>query len=279
IVSMHQLKGFEYLKRTFNFLENYPPESLRVFIAGFSSYAEKDLIIDQSEYHKLANFISEIRNKYSYPIIIEPQQFSSLQSEINAVMTNSAAAAAGLESGDIIIRVDGQVVESRVDAFYKIKAAAEPEIEFLRKNKKMSVVLPKEKNQNSGLIMSYDLSLEQKRKLIAYAEQSKKEQNKNLTVILCSELAYGFLKDFLQPYLNLNSNLKLLKTKNDFFGGSIIAAGLLTNQDLIKTLNKVNKKIESIILPEIIYDYYGNDLLGIHYSQLEDKFGAEIILI
>jgi MoaA/NifB/PqqE/SkfB family radical SAM enzyme len=34
IVSMHHLKGCNYLKRTFDFLEKYPPQSLRVFLQG-----------------------------------------------------------------------------------------------------------------------------------------------------------------------------------------------------------------------------------------------------
>ena len=279
IVSMHQLYGFEYLKSTFDFLEAYPPISLRVFMAGFSSYAKKDLIIDQSQYYKLAKFINEKRKGYSYPIIIEPQQFSSLAAEIKAVIADSPAAAAGLKSGDIITKVNQQKVESRVDAFYKTKSAQNPKLELKRKENQISLKLSKDKNQSSGLIMSYDLSLEQKRKLEAYAEESKKMQNDNLTVIMCSELAFSFLRDFLQPYLNSNQNLKLLQTENDFLGGLIIAAGLLTNQDLIKTLNKVDKKIKRIILPEIIYDYYGNDLLGQHYSQLETEFAAEVIWI
>lgn len=279
IVSMHQLQGFEYLKRTFEFLENYPPQSLRVFIAGFSSYAAENLVIDQDEYYKLAHFITKIKGEYTYPIIIEPQQISSLQAEVKAVMADSAAEASGLKEGDIIVKVDQQKVESRVDAFYKIKAAVKPEIEFIRENKKMLTIISKEKNQSSGLIMSYDLSLEQKRKLKAYAEESEKEHNNHLTVILCSQLAYGFLKEFLQPDLNSAQNLELLQTENQFFGGSIIAAGLLTNQDLIKSLSSLDKKIERIILPEIIFDYYGSDLLGNHYSQLEDEFGAEVILI
>jgi hypothetical protein len=64
-----------------------------------------------------------------------------------------------------------------------------------------------------------------------------------------------------------------------FFGGSIFAAGLLCNSDLIQTLRTADIKVDRIILPEIIYDYYGNDLLGNHYSELEDEFEAEIVLI
>ena len=279
IVSMHHLKGFDYLVRTFDFLETHSPRSLRVFMAGFSRFADEDLIIDQNEYYKLAEFIAEKSKGYSYPIIIEPQHIFSLKAEINAIMAGSAASAAGLKSGDVIIRVNQQQVESRVDAFYKIKSAQNPEIEFMRDEQKISTVLSKDKNKSSGLIMSYDLSLDQKRKLEAYARASKSEKGNHLTVILCSELAYTFFKNFMQSYLNSNCNLELMQIKNEFFGGSIIAAGLLTNQDLIKSLKSLDKRIERIILPGIIYDYYGNDLLGQHYSQLETDFEAEVILI
>ncbi|MFP4371966.1 MAG: DUF512 domain-containing protein [Halanaerobium sp.] len=279
IVSMHHQQGFEYLKETFDFLEKYPPKSLRVFMPGFSSYAEQNLILEQGEYHKLAAYIEKQRQEYSYPIVIEPQHFSSLQAEVNAVMANSPADAAGLKAGDVILKVNQQKVESRVDAFYKIKSAQNPELEFLNQDKKSYQIIRKKKNQDSGLIMSYDLNSVQKSKLEAYARETRKEKNDQLTIILCSQLAYIFLKDFLQPYLKLNDNLELLQTKNEFFGGSIVAAGLLTNQDIIKTLAVINKEIKRIILPEIIYDFYGNDLLGKHYSQIEAEFSTEAILI
>ncbi len=279
IVSMHHLNGFKYLKKTFDFLENYPPQSLRVFMAGFSHYADPEIKAEVNEYFRLNNFISNIKNNYSYPIIIEPQIISSLEAKINAVLADSPAAEAGLKNNDIILRVDQKKVESRVDAFYKIKTAQNPVVDYSRNQKQMTTTINKEKKESSGLIISYDLSLKEKHKLEAFARDSSIEEKNIATAVLSSELAYPFLKDLLLPYLNSDSNLQLLKVKNNFFGGSIIAAGLLTNQDLIKTLKRINKKIDRIILPGIIYDYYGNDLLGQHYSQLEDEFKAEVILI
>jgi NifB/MoaA-like Fe-S oxidoreductase len=276
IVSMHHLKGFEYLKKTFDFLENHSPQSLRIFLAGFSSYAEQDLIVDQNEYYKLNGFINQEKDNYSFPIIIEPQLISSLAAEINSIIANSAAAAADLKNDDLILKVNEKNVKSRVDAFYKIKSAKNPKIEFIRGKEKLNTVIEKEKNKSSGLIMSYDLSLDQIHKLEAYAEASKKNKR---TVIISSRLAYSFLKKMLAPYLTANYNLNLLKADNNFFGGSIVASGLLCNQDLIKTIKAAKLEVDRIILPEIIYDYYGNDLLGDHYSYLEDKFKAEVILI
>ncbi len=279
IVSMHHLKGFEYLKRTFDFLEKYPPLSLRVFLAGFSNYADQDLAVDSSEYYKLNNFITKQKANYSYPIIIEPQLISSLSAEINDFIANSAAAAAGLKSGDLISKVNGKKVKSRVDAFYKIKSAKNPKIELIRGVKKINLIIEKGKNESSGLVMSYDLSLEQINKLKAYAEASQKDKNGKKTIIISSKFAFSFFEKMLDSYLNSNYNLNLIKAKNYFLGGSITAAGLLCNQDLIKIIKKSTLEVDRIILPEIIYDYYGNDLLGEHYNQLEDEFGAEVILI
>ena len=276
IVSMHHLKGFEYLKRSFDFLEKYPPHSVRVFLAGFSNYANQDLTIDSSEYYRLNNFINKQRTNYSYPIIIEPQLILSLSADVNNVIANSPAADSDLKSGDLILTVNEKKVKSRVDAFYKIKSAKNPKIELKREEKQINTIIEKEEGISSGLIMSYDLSLNQINKLKAYAEASKKNKK---TLIISSQFAYSFFKKLLAPYLNSNYNLNLLKAKNYYFGGSIAAAGLLCNQDLIKIIKIADLEVDRIILPEIIYDYYGNDLLGKHYSELEDNFKAEVILI
>ncbi|MFW5719114.1 MAG: DUF512 domain-containing protein [Halanaerobium sp.] len=278
IVSMHHLKGFDYLKRTFDFLAEYPPETLRVFMAGFSHYADKQVIAGVNEYQRLNQFIENNRSNYSYPIIIEPQLLDKLEAEIKEILDNSPAARSELKAEDVIVRVNQEDVESRVDAFYKIKTARNPKVEIRRSGLKKTIVIEKKENKDSGLIMSYDLNLQEKQALEAYAAESYKNK-KGATVILASEAGYSLLKNLLRKYLAANSKLKLLKVKNKFFGASIIAAGLLTNFDLIKSLNQIESKIEKIILPEIIYDYYGNDLLGYHYSELEERFKAEIILI
>ncbi|SIQ86068.1 radical SAM protein [Halanaerobium kushneri] len=277
IVSMHHLKGFDYLKRSFDFLEKYQPRTLRVFMAGFSNYADSEIISATDDYQQLNQFINSIKNEYSYPILVEPQLLNDFKAEINDIIKDSPAKV-DLQPGDIIKKINQNTVESRVDAFYQIKTASNPEIIFKRDQKTKKIILKKKKNEDSGLIMSYDLSRKEKKSLEAYAAESSKNQN-GITVILASEAGYNLIFSLIKKYLIDNKNLKLLKVKNCFFGASIIAAGLLTNSDLISSLNLIEEKIKKIILPEIIYDYYGNDLLGNHYSQLEEKFRAEVVLI
>lgn len=279
IVSMHHLKGFDYLKRTFDYLEHYPPLTLRVFMAGFSHYADPEIIADAAEYQKLNQFINKIKNNYSYPIITEPQLLSDFKAQINDIIKNSPAAKTDLKAGDVIKKVDQETVVSRVDAFYQIKEAKNPVVEVQRADQKKKIIIEKNKNEASGLIMSYDLSRKVKNTLEAYAAESSKNK-KGITVIMASEAGYDLLADLLKEYrMNNNEYLKLLKVKNEVFGASIIAAGLLTNSDLARSLKMIDGEIEKIILPEIIYDYYGNDLLGEHYTELEENFRAEVVLI
>ncbi|MGP3778373.1 DUF512 domain-containing protein [Halanaerobium saccharolyticum] len=278
IVSMHHLLGFDYLKRTFDYLEEYPPLTLRVFMAGFSHFADSEITADAAEYQKLDQFIKKIKNNYSYPIIIEPQLLNNFKAQINEIIKNSPAAKADLRAGDIITKVDQKAVKSRVDAFYQIKKARNPAVEIQRADENKKIIIKKKKNEVSGLIMSYDLSRDLKNTLEAHAAESLKNKNE-ITVIMASEAGYDLLADLLKDYLVNSDRLKLLKVKNKFFGGSIIAAGLLTNYDLERSLETINGKITKIVLPEIIYDYYGNDLTGGHYTILEEKFGAELVLI
>lgn len=279
IVSMHHLKDFEYLNKTFAFLEKYPPKSLRVFMAGFSRYADPKISAAQSSYQRLNNFIAENKEKYSYPIIIEPQVIKDLKAEVNGVINDSSASAAAVKSGDIIIEVNGKGVESRVDAFYKIQEAKNPEILVNRNNQDFLFSLEKRSGQRSGLIMSYDLEIEKINKLNAYLKESRINGKNISTVIVCSEFAFNFLYNLFKNYLNSDYKFELIKAENNYFGGSIISAGLLTNQDIFESLNNLNQNIDRIILPAIVYDYYGNDLLAEHYTQLEDEFEAEVILI
>ncbi|SFL38058.1 DUF512 domain-containing protein [Halanaerobium salsuginis] len=285
IVSMHHLKGLDYLKEVFDFLADYPPQVLRVFLAGFSIYADPDLLVDKAAYQQLNSFIKKEQFNYNYPIIIEPQLLTDLQVEVCGIISNSPADSSGLIAGDIIQTINNKEVSTRVESFYKLQKLANPELLIRRKKQEFKLILKKNAAEKSGLIMSYDFELEQLNKLLAYAEAAKTTGENIATLVITSSLAYPLLNSILAEYLgDDNFNLDLIKTENKFFGGSIKAAGLLVNSDIEFAVNNYliqpdHQKINRIILPAVIYDYYGDDLLGCNYSQLADQLSAEIILL
>jgi hypothetical protein len=115
--------------------------------------------------------------------------------------------------------------------------------------------------------------------LLSHIKLSKKDKENISTILLTSQLAYNLFDFITKDFSDEDYNFKLIETKNNYFGGSIMSAGLLVNNDLDSALRKLDFKAEKLIVPEIIYDYYGNDLLGKHYSEIEDKYGVEIILL
>lgn len=279
IVSMHYLLGFNKLKQTLDFLERYPPLSLRVFMPGFSRYAEQELMPSENYYYKLRNFIESIIEKYNYPIIIEPQIIEDLSANIEGIIKSSPVFEADLRRGDSILQINGSQPESRVDAFYKIKKYKNPELLIKRNDNKLKINLLKEAGQKSGLIMSYDISSRKKNVLLSYIELSRKDKENIPTIIITSELAYQLFKNITKDYSAEDYNYRLLKAENKFFGGSIKSAGLLVNSDLISLLKKNKFQAERLIIPEIVYDYYGSDLVGRSYTEIEDEFGVELILL
>jgi len=279
IVSMHHLKGYSYLEKTLDFLEEYPPLSLRIFWAGFSQFADEKLIPKKTYYQGLADFVEKKRKKYSYPIIIEPQLIEDLAADVEGVINASAADKAGIKRGDLILEIDDYQPQSRVDAFYKIEELKNPIVKIKRNNKIETFSLKKSAAEKSGLIFSYDIGKRRLSKLTAYLKESRKDYKSIYTAVVTSELAYKLFDYITEDFSQQQFDFELIKAENKFFSGTIISAGLLLNDDIEFALRKVGKSFDRIILPEIIYDYYGNDLLGNHYTELADLFSAEVILL
>ncbi|MGM0601845.1 MAG: DUF512 domain-containing protein [Bacillota bacterium] len=275
IVSMHHITGLGFIKRTMDRMELYQPDSLRIFLPGFSKYAANNFIFKDNIYDELKDFVDQISEDYSYPIIVEPQIISSLDAEILGIINKSPAFLAEIKKGDIIEEVNGEKSESRVDAFHKIKKSKNPNLTVKRNSKIINMQIIKEREERSGLIMSYDITPFLKEKFLGYLEQSKNIK----TVIITSELAFPLLKYLVDNNCKDNYKFRLIKAKNEFFGGSIMSAGLLLNSDIISAVENLDFSFERIILPEIIYDYYGYDLSMCSYTMLEEKLNSEIILL
>ena len=267
------------LEQTLDFLEKYPPLSLRIFWAGFSQFADKELIPKKNYYQALADFVEKKRKKYFYPIIREPQLIEDLAANVEGVINTSAADEAGIKRGDLILEIDDYHPQSRVDAFYKIEKLKDPIIKVKRSNKIETFSLNKSAAEKSGLIFSYDIAKRRLSKLNAYLKECRKDYKNINTAVVTSELAYKLFEHITEDLNQQQFNFKLIKAENKFFSGTIISAGLLLNEDIEYALRKMGKNFDRILLPEIIYDYYGNDLLGNHYTELADLFSAEVILL
>jgi len=275
IVAMPQLLGFTYLGETMDFLEKYEPDSLRIFRPGFTKNTEAKLQLTNELYGQLADYIADYSRRLNYPVILEPSRLKANIVNIIGVIAKSPAAKAGLAKDDLILKVNGIKPLSRVEAFFMIKNSKNPLITVQRKQKLLNISIKKQAKASSGIILAYDLPANQIRQLRKIVKNSK------ASIIITSQFAGDYLKSLVDSFQLKSADYLVLAVKNEFFGGSIKSAGLLTNQDIKAALVNQEElhKYQKIILPGIIYDFNGNDLTGEHYSLLEEYFAIDFEII
>ncbi len=69
--------------------------------------------------------------------------------------------------------------------------------------------------------------------------------------VICGKLAEPILKILLSKIKIANLYIRLVIVENEFFGKTITVNGLLTGQDIIKTLKKIEQSADGIIIPSV----------------------------
>ncbi|MFW6034994.1 MAG: DUF512 domain-containing protein [Halothermotrichaceae bacterium] len=306
LVAVPHLIGWDSIEQTIKLLADYHPDSIRVFMPGFSKYASEKLKFDIVDmYSRLKKLTSRLNTELSLPIILEPPELENTACLINNIIKKSPTAEAGLTKGDIIVAVNGNKINSRVEGFNKVLTAENPEllirrkVQFRQKSKAIraeterkqqvmkddlqnvkehKIKLQKAKGEKPGFIVDYDLdrqSMDTLRSIILKNNQYK-------IGVITSRLAEDMIKDVIeniQRDLDYNINIDVFAVKNNLFGGSIMAAGLLVVDDIINKMKKLHKKYDLIILPRIIFDIFGNDLTGNNYKKIEKKLNLNVHLV
>jgi MoaA/NifB/PqqE/SkfB family radical SAM enzyme len=279
IVAMPHLIGWESLERTVELLINNDSRTIRVFLPGYTKYTKDGLKFNSKDMlDSLNRFIERMNKRYETPVLLEPPVLKDFKCVIKGIIKGSSSAYSGLRRGDIILNVDNVTPISRVEAFYLILNALNPEIEVLRENKILSYKLKKKKGEKPGIILDYDL----RRDIIDRLKKILIENRDNRVLIISSILAYDLIKELIKKIsLEIESSMmELLAVNNTFFGGSIMSAGLLVNADIIRAVRmKGLNKYNLLVLPGIIYDSFGNDLNGNTYKKLNKIIKTEVNII
>lgn len=270
VVAMPHILGFDDLKNTLNVLNDSGAETIRVFKPGFSSRAKENLRAPKEIVKELEEKIKKWRQGLC-PVTLEPPSFHNLDAEVIGVIKNSRADQTGIKAGDIILEIDGIKPFSRVDAFnrvhknglYRLKISRDEEIKEIDLNVT---------DNTSGLVFDYDISIE---KVEQIKENIASYESVN-PLILTSEFAYDVIRLALK---DLN-NLDIIPVKNNFFGGNIKAAGLLTIDDIKSTLlnYKTIKTPDLVLLPSIAFDMQGKDLVGNSVWDIEEIAECPVVL-
>jgi hypothetical protein len=260
IVAMPWITGWEDVRQSILGLTHRGAQTVRVLLPGYTKNAAPLMGFNHEIALELEELVQEINNSTGIPVMLEPFRVVDLAARLEGVIAGSPAASVGLRRGDVITAVDGSPVICRVDAFHRVWRRNNPRLELA--GKRDAVVVEKKAGATSGLVMGYDLDP-------VVMEGISKEINRfraERAILLCSVLGAPALRLALEKF-PFQEQLRLVETKNHFFGGSIQSAGLLVVEDFSNGLadflrEEPDFSPDLIMLPAIAFDARGRDLTG-----------------
>ncbi|RCX09068.1 4Fe-4S single cluster protein [Anaerobacterium chartisolvens] len=260
-------------------MERNGAETVRAFLPGYTSMTNDSANFNDAFTH-CAGIIKALEGKYSIPVILEPSLIGDLNCRVEGVINKTPAHYAGIEKNDVILSVNESVIKTRVEGFDKIYRLAKPVLKVAREEGRViEIKLDKPKNSPPGFVVLYDVSAEAVKDVNTVVRRNNtkrllegKEEIKKV-LFMTSVLAAGILRDLFKKTV-FPFSYEILSVKNNFFGGNIVCAGLLTAQDVILTAReylKANGQPDLIILPPIMFDFTKRDLLGKGIDEIENE--------
>lgn len=270
IVVMPHLVGWEDIRETILFLQEYGAASIRLFMPGYTRFT-KGLLPPSDIRSSLESFTQEVVKLLQIPLVMEPSGVKDTLALVEGILAGSPAQKSGIIKGDRILGINGRRVVSRADAYYKAYEAGNPTIELERGEKIFETLVEKPVDSSSGMVFNYDIHPDT---ILGIKKGLSRNKGKSC-LILTSELAY----DLLSFCISDKREAEMEAVRNEFFGGNILCAGLLTLIDIEAHLGRRGSLPQVILLPGIMFDTAGRDLMGRHFMELEEKLGikAEVI--
>ena len=277
IVALPHLMDWENIKKTISLLAESGSKTVRVFLPGYTDYSNDKLKFSFELEEQLRLFVKKINEDMETPVIIEPPRLTSLEAIICGVIKGSPADKAGLKQGDVIKKINNETPFSRVEAFNKLNKLSHLEVVIERGNKEFTLSIEKEKEDKTGVVMNYDFSYDKLNEIQRLVEMEAAPGSR------VGLITSGFASDMMEHISDLLTEkyqekykFTVFNVKNRAFGGSIKAVGLLSVDDIIYTIKeKMEEKIKLFILPGIIFDDFGKDLIGKDFSLIEEELGIK----
>ncbi|MCX7708251.1 MAG: DUF512 domain-containing protein [Clostridia bacterium] len=263
----------EDIEEMVEFLDQNHAQAVRVFLPGYTKMVNSRVCLREL-YDEVCEAVRSLRRKYDIPVIIEPSLISNLECIVEGIIKNSPAYYAGLKTGDRITEVNGQIVRSRVEAFDSLYRQKDPTVRIQRENEEQDIKLSKKRNSSPGVIVLYDIDPDTLDKI----ENTVKRHEANTVVFVTSALAFPVMNSVFK-LRELNFTHHLLCAENQFFGGTIQCAGLLTVSDIIECVRRYlreHTQPDLIMVPPVMFDYGKRDLLGRSIREIETALGVPV---
>jgi len=291
----------EDILKSIDFAEQFKPNSyIRVALPTATKDHDPNMLLSPEELRKIDRQVVAHREKVSTPIILTVGLLNrtGLESEIEGVMPDSPAFHAGVKHGSKILSINGIEPRSRTEStlmlldnwiknkkgnaeqcvvVFQLPDGSQKEVDLTQLPQKSPRFLGEKPVGVYGLLIhdDVDFGIFEKMKQLQLAHSFKHP------LMVTSEIMMPFFEEAVTKTSNKEEveNLVIIPGKNDFFGGNVGIAGLLTFSDILNSLKKANlvQKPDAIFVSASMISRGGYDLQGYHYHDLANLLGIPVI--
>ena len=295
------------LSSTINYIAQFKPHLIQINLPGYSEYFSPVLPFDtQQIWGSIISRVRELRRKVDSPIVVMPTMYEENMylswkniPQIIGLVKNSPPYLAGLQKGDIILKINGLVIQSRAqacDLLYTLTQSDISETTLIidRDSQKIERKLDltqysypynREIDPNLGVVfmgtglrMSY---IERLREIV------QKNQAKHVLFLSSSLVKPAFEQCLLGSRVFSTGQVKLdiEIPQNRFFSGNIFMGDLLVVEDFVDCITeyiaKKKCKPDMVVIPSSPFNLsgWGRDLTGECYLNIERKTGIKTELL
>lgn len=275
VVAMPHLVGAADLKASLRFLAEQGAVTSRLFLPGYTKFAPPELRFPVTLWDELKAVCKELTFELGMPVLPEPSLPEDLTPEIYGIIGGTPAKKAGLLAGDVLLAVDGKQARSRVEAFKLVREAADPLLAVRRAGEDLAVRLDKEQKQSSGMVMHFDLEPQRFSEAEAKIRRARSQAPLILTSRFAEKLVELAVAAFGLPEVTVKA------AENSFFGGSIMAAGLLVVADLLAAAEEAmsKRRYDLVLVPQEVFDRRDFDLVGVNLAVLQERLRVPVLTV
>lgn len=274
IVALPFITGWDDIRLTAGLLKDCGASTVRLLLPGFSSRHPLYSEMPRDTWRHIKDFSVELAATTGIPVLFEPPGLADTKPRVEFVLKGSPAERAGIEPGDLVVKVAGKETFSRKDAFDHCRERENPRVTVERDGAEIALAFRKDRRQSPGFVMYEDLDKE----TWLNWERSTLARKGREVLILTSSLAKPVIEYQLE---RRELKARVVAVKSRFFGGNIQAGGLLTVRDFRAAFTEATEGGYSpveVTLPRIAFDAWGRDLEGVHYRAFAQKTGLSILL-
>jgi putative radical SAM enzyme (TIGR03279 family) len=112
-------------------------------------------------------------------------------------------------------------------------------------------------------------------------QAARKYSRRRRVLIVTSESAYPFIKKIAVRICGIFPGVvaEAFAVRNEFFGGKVTVAGLLTGSDIIKQVKEAKAGWGRIVLPGIIFNHRGHTLDGYSAERIRKSLGVRVAVV